>query len=406
MNKSSPGTFIRRGIYGFGSAPYNFCGGSTLIYDPRTWTNSVTGADNPRWKQIILAGGNATNILSGSKRVIKGSMSDEVISKASHDNGGPCFDWFVATGSLIPPVFFGAPSVDETSAVANARRQVISRAKSILTPVQAGVVMGELTKTVQMIKHPAATLRKSFDNYFSALKKVPRKKSSAYRRKALNDTYLEYTYGWRPLMADAQNGLDTMRSYLAKRPFELQEVRGKGFSESTSFGSEAGNSYSGCQVWYRPANYRKLEVKTVAGIRIQSRATLDSLPRSLGLYPESFVPTAYELMPYSFFIDYFSNVGAIIDGACLVNGNMTWSCETKRTVARTTAMLTRVIGSNPYVVQSASVSNTVWEESSVDRQALTSIVPPLDFRLPAFGSKTALNIAALAYQGSVPRPFY
>jgi hypothetical protein len=127
-------------------------------------------------------------------------------------------------GTLLYPEFVDPPSADETSAVAQARQRVIKQAKELLTPVQGGAFLGELVKTIHMVKHPATSLRKSIDDYFRVLKKVPRRTSSAYRRKALNDTYLEFTYGWRPLMGDIQNGIETLRRYVANRPCKSRQL--------------------------------------------------------------------------------------------------------------------------------------------------------------------------------------
>jgi hypothetical protein len=207
-------------------------------------------------------------------------------------------------------------------------------------------------------------------------------------------------------MGDIQNGIETLRRFVATRWWEIKTVVGRGRSVSASHSAESGTSFSGFSVWHRKLNTRQIDVIVGSGVMLRTYGSQDALARELGLFPESFAPTAWELAPWSFFADYFANIGDIIDGFSLVNGHLAWSYQTTRKVRRTSKIFTRTTNSNPYEVYSASVGNTVWEEKSIDRAILSSIVPPLDFKLPSFGSRTALNIAALAYQGNVPRPFY
>jgi hypothetical protein len=42
---------------------------------------------------------------------------------------------------------------------------------------------------------------------------------------------------------------------------------------------------------------------------------------------KSFVPTAYELLPYSFLLDYVSTVGSVVNGMFTHTGSVVWKCK-------------------------------------------------------------------------------
>jgi hypothetical protein len=51
----------------------------------------------------------------------------------------------------------------------------------------------------------------------------------------------------------------------------------------------------------------------------------------VGLHPSNWLPTAWELLPYSFVYDYFANIGDIINAATVQQSDMTFGNRLIRT---------------------------------------------------------------------------
>jgi hypothetical protein len=114
-----------------------------------------------------------------------------------------------------------------------------------------------------------------------------------------------------------------------------------------------------------------------------------------GFSPEQFLPTAWELVPYSFLIDYFTNIGDIIAGWSSLLVPLKWANKT----TRKTNEVTRVAMSDKSLTanfQSGTPAIVVGRNTYVVRAKYSgTTVPDFDLRVPSLGSQRWLNIAAL-----------
>lgn len=122
----------------------------------------------------------------------------------------------------------------------------------------------------------------------------------------------------------------------------------------------------------------------------------------LGLHPKDWLPTIYELLPWSFVIDYFVNLNAII--AALSNAfiSVDWVSKTTRKsyVTRVTNITPRRLSPGVYpnselIVREFSPRNSKHVVKRVDREALDGVsIPNLVFSLPdSFGQ--VINLLSL-----------
>jgi hypothetical protein len=118
-------------------------------------------------------------------------------------------------------------------------------------------------------------------------------------------------------------------------------------------------------------------------------------PKLIGFSPKDFLPTAWELIPYSFLVDYFSNIGGIIYGMSNLFTNLAWHNSTVRKELKFRQWGTEY--PLPGLVRiTGAYAKCVTSKVSVERSKYTGHgVPSLAFKIPGFRSLKWLNIAAL-----------
>jgi hypothetical protein len=107
----------------------------------------------------------------------------------------------------------------------------------------------------------------------------------------------------------------------------------------------------------------------------------------------------YNLIPYSFLVDYFTNIGDILAASCFGRVNLSWGCRTKRG-ERMVSGQTRVFSSSLSIVGSGSSSGLFTDSyTSFERNPVNYVtvgVSDFHFRVPGFDSLKWANIAGLA----------
>lgn len=118
------------------------------------------------------------------------------------------------------------------------------------------------------------------------------------RSKALSRAWLELQYGWKPLLDDIYGACEQ----LAKQPRQVyQQVTGHAFYGHTISGTYQKSSYSQC----REDGIHRLDEKFV--VRYSTANLIVQDLNTIGLLNPATV--AWELMPWSFVIDWFLPIG-------------------------------------------------------------------------------------------------
>lgn len=356
----------------------------------------------PSYRRLIAFGENATSGLSGHKVDYRFVPGFYAYGGKVQPNPLFSWDWSIALGNVsnsgpISPSVVGGIDTIAASVINEAKRKFIQRATSEISAFDGGTFLGELRETLQMIKRPAKSLRTGIDDYFRTIKRR-RRGSPAQKRKILADSWLEYQFGWRPLVSDIKNASQalvnlqyralpfTMVSATATADFDIPvPVQNLGAGRMAIFVSEK--------------RFTKHVVVIRGVVNLNCRRGLAMSSQNLGFRWDSFVPTVWELIPYSFLVDYFTNIGDIIQSWSFASGNLKW------------ASMTRVVSRNSeWTASDPSIPNPlVWAElmatphtayASTRRvqrdRAVASLIPSLEFSLPSRDSLKWLNIAALA----------
>lgn len=371
-----------------------------------TAVSSVTH-DGPvkDWRLRIKRREGATSHLVGSKITMGTFPRDKVTVKLGQ----------ISTGKEVPVVWMGPLSCTDSevnlgtgpvsidSANARAISRFASQALSKQRATQSLVSLGEIGETVRMIRRPLQTLFSGLYAYLDTAKKRGRKERSTRRKnRVIQDTWLEYAFGWAPLVSDIKSNCDALaRLNTYSPPSEVVASRETDNSRVTTVSQVA---VPGTFAW----GYKKTVTKVgMAAVRYKGCISVAESPTfttdTLGLSLRDIIPSLWELIPYSFLVDYFTNVGSIIDANSIRSSDFRW-CEKGTRVSYTKVhkpLSDFYLQSNAadYIVKSIDPQPSgdfVISVSAVERSNYSgSFVPPLQFKIPGLSTKW-LNIAALA----------
>jgi hypothetical protein len=372
--------------------------------------NNRSGSSRPGWRQIISARGDASTGLLFEKWDVQksgGSIQDGW-SRIDLGPPHPSYSWSL-TGDLVTPVI---PSWNVDSIVAKcsniAETQFLQKLAQKQTSFHGGVFLGEIRQAVRAIRSPLTALRVSFDRYLHKVSLYKRRRGRNTVReinRAIAGTYLEAVFGWEPLVSDIDDAMRASARRLTYLP-PVDHVQAKasdsGAREDTpsEFYIGAGSGY----ISFKVMTEYEVSVSFKGGFFESS--SFGGISTDFGVGVRNFVPTVWELIPWSFVADYFINVGDCLEALSASTSALFYVTKgTKRTVRAyyvPTDTHFNQQGVYPYVIgnRSASLGTCSVSHVIVQRNAVipSQLAPSLAFSCPGLFSKQSLNLAALAAQ--------
>lgn len=362
------------------------------------------GVKVPKWRKIIAAGGDASSNMTASRTVYRIQNGEYAVWNKDTSNplhtrfGGDAYTGFRNDNlwGNYPSVSGASTSIADNQALTYFLRNVRNSRRS----VQGGVILGELRETVRMLKRPASALRTGFSDYLSAIRSRSRGvRSDSALRNMISGTWLEFRFGWTPLLNDVED-IAKAAAAIATRHYQ---TRATGVGTHETFGDvNYRNGTDSVVIRVR----HKAEVIYRAGLN-ETAPGIHSNIETLGLGIRDFLPTVWELIPYSFVIDYFTNIGDIIDAATTSTSGLAWCNKTTRV---TSESLQVVCGSQRFAqltypkpwdvfVVVGSPETLTGKVVTVTRGKVTNVpVPNFSWSLPSLGQ--SLNLAALVDQAT------
>jgi hypothetical protein len=399
---------------------------STTSGDDRDWINSVTRSDNfPDWKARIASGRNCSTTQLGNQFHARGKF-DRSTLRVDSSLAPANYSIYTASGELgtlvVDPSLFPLPgSSDIEKARTLAEIAFTKNFRNITRLWQSGVFAGELLQLAKMLANPAAALRTGVTQLHANLfrntaRAVRRRGKPRYLDRQVRDavagTYLEWEYGWKPTISDLDDAAKAFRAMSIGRSFDMIRIRGDGRYESavnSRYSYFPGLGWPGDVTFYQGEKIDKYVSEVILRGAWRSDRADDQLPlpMMLGTTLGDILPTAWELVPWSFLLDYFTNIGDVLEVWGMRFIDFAWLNETVRlqTVqtrgpppshwVHTTGSLTRTF-TGPY--HSITGSRKFVSRYPYDN----SWTPSLRGEIPGWGSRRWLNIAALASMRKVP----
>lgn len=294
------------------------------------YSKSKTGNYLRNWRDIVRAGGNATTAFSAWEHVLDRRFPVIYVHNDWRPNQFNPWQKVYSTSNYVN-LFHADLAPFSTHLVPGVAQKAQDRAATELVKkinrahhqLQGGVILGEIDKTARLLTGTARKLKQGVFSYIKTAvgirnSKPKGKKGRALtasqvknaKTKAIANSYLEATFGWSPLIHDAKDLAKT----LGRLTTESDRVRFRAGAEWEEQYSQAVTRI-GNPLWAD----RTVVKKTVSNVVY--RGFLRGLPYEAGSPPlerivtmsgfdlRSFVPTMWELVPYSFLVDYFTNIG-------------------------------------------------------------------------------------------------
>jgi hypothetical protein len=292
-----------------------------------------------------------------------------------------------------------------TEAENEAKRKFVNQVRNAQTTFQGGTFLAELGKTIAFIKSPVKSLRRRLNYDLRKVQKVNlprsvRRLPKPKLREVLADTWLEIQYGLKPLINDADDALRTVAESNVLVDNQYISCVGVGSKEVVTHSGPFTQASAGLGFSYMLENIESCRVRLLG--QVDSGMYAMTNMRRIGLDPSNWLPTAWEIVPWSFLIDYFSNVGDIISAASMARSGIVWINRTERR-----SYVSKAYNCRPYGVPAEGPDHYEflnaftppkfsYERKKVYRIDYTSqsLVPTLEISIPGTGTKW-LNIAAL-----------
>lgn len=298
---------------------------------------TMKGGPFPNWASRIAAGSSTTSALAAVGYKLSWAVS-RVGGVSTRTSGSATAiqssDWtgYVTTG-LAPPygLQIAGSSVDNQAVT-----RFYNKARETISSFQGGVFLGELREALRLLKPSGyAFVRGIEDGYLAAVKKrliksgkrrLPASLRGRYlkeRTEIAAETWLEYSFGLSPVVNDIESALRELKRYAN---YKKEQVRIQAGAKQVVMGQQPGGALTIPQggVSYVVETRYESDVRYKGAVRIQTGYGVKSIKQSLGLTMDQFVPTLWELMPWSFFVDYFVNIGDIVSAVTLPRSSLAY----------------------------------------------------------------------------------
>lgn len=377
----------------------------TKVNYNRSWTDYRNGSNNPGWRQAIANESNATGGLTGEKKTMSykpGLWEYYSIPTKPWTHSCARVKPHRLTSSYILAVPSGPPGIPNNITLENEAKNkgligISKKIRSMSTYYSGPVMLGELRETIRLIKSPASALRQKTGIFADRMSRIKRQNNTWSNAAA--ETWLEYAFGVVPLISDITGIAKAAQDIVDEG---VKRLSFTGHSEAKVSQSVYWTSISpsfSCD-YTRTTTDKYQAIYTVGyKVDIQASNAIDRIIDRGGFNLTEVVPTAWELVPWSFLIDYFSNIGDVLEASSTSLDNVKWAQLTVRGQRKEQwhSFIPRAVPaySNYDKLRTLRQPSYIGTATKVSRSITDIGFPSFRFDLPGTSSQF-LNMAALA----------
>lgn len=314
-----------------------------------TNTLSRTSSSVPNWKSKIARCQSATSgLYVVSDRVNQLRFYQHVYYRTSWWSTSAVD--FTAHGFTLNPVnhiYVADPGFDR--AFQGAKSGWVRKLDQLRTGVNALVTAAEARESYAMIKDRGGKIRSMMGDYMDATialrkkhnvrlrSKPPPKKLRAYLEEQ-NQLYLEFNFGWAPFLGEISDWEEEIRES-AFRGYRNGTTLLSSFTDTIQQ-SDLVQINNGYMIGFLPIHWHRTTTLSKTGkfygFHLLETLIEDRRLDGVGLRPGQFVCSLWELFPWSWAVDYFSNVGLVLMSLTSKSARLAWSQTTQLTKTVTT----------------------------------------------------------------------
>lgn len=364
--------------------------------------NVTYGPDIPGWRDKMRQGIGVVTSLSGTRVQLKvgygGEATNFPTSTGFNTNGseGACNGPLGVFGLLPGPT---VTTITSDTALQQARSRLL---KSYIEETQSfsgGKFLAELKDSIELVTHPVRSIYNKTWEFAGDVKRIGKVFQHRPRTAAaaLSESWLAYSFGVKPFVQDANAAASALNRLVQNPRNNLRYVQGTGHDRSTSVKTTT-TAILGC-------DFRN-EVRSSVDCSVRLRGAFRQMPTGTGNLLAEFglgvfdiLPSIWEGIPWSFFVDYFANVGECLDAWRMINVDQAWLIRTVRN--RTTMTSTPIPygehspGERFYTVSGNGRAEAVATYVNRSETAFLGETPNFQLKLPGTSATRWLNITAL-----------
>jgi len=283
---------------------FNVYTGNWILFSGREYQgdNTRAGTKNPGWRVTIAKGGDATSNYSRETFKLK-PMKYRITSEnsTSLSNG-----YGTAFGGIL------VSEKDKVALEDVAIGRLRNRLSSKVGNAQLGPPLAESREIHRLVRQVNGLGMKTFRALLAA--KATKGKSLASQ---FGDIWLGYGFGVNPLLKDIQQAADSVLHYVTRQNFRtvITGTHSRDYASSANLAISSSDAISAHVNlgWFLSATHWQ-GVRYRAGVDIKVRAGSNySVADHLGLKVEALPSILWELVPYSWAVDYFTTVGSWLE---------------------------------------------------------------------------------------------
>lgn len=271
------------------------------------------------------------------------------------------------------------------------------------TPSAEGLVaLAELRQTLAMLRNPLSSMLRLTENWAKS-KRLDKAiaRTAVEGPRAFADQYLTYYYGMRPLVKDLE---DILKGYL-REGSTPSRVTSRGYATDSETTVSVTGGPSGVAVgrsWYTNQVTRSDTVSVRSGVLYVP--TENTYQKVLGLRFSDLPSAVYEATPWSFLIDYASNLGDVVKALTpRIGVDYLASWTTVRSLIEIEARTIGngvIAGGPPYGTRVGSEYATVRHEATlrIPKSPYGNVGISLDFHPELWASAKITAVSCLALQ--------
>jgi len=306
-------------------------------YNVRSTAFSRAGINNPNWRVDVRNMRNASTPMQVDffKLTAEGFECIKNYTLISPPSLVPRRTWDEVVGGYnnfdFEPFWVHFGPFDEL-AQSKATSKLYRKLQNAHHQFQGGVFVGEFRKVAAMIAGTASRLKHGVISYLR--KATSLKKTPGGPGRPLNNLYLESVFGWQPLVSDCINGAKAIGRLLHENvPVRFRAQGIANIETCLDLGVHTSSPGGTFGVERRTQSTSKVTYYGSFKGTINESAIDHSAQRVIsmgGFDLRSFIPTVWELIPYSFLIDYFVNVGELLEAMCTDTDSVAWLSIVRR----------------------------------------------------------------------------